>query len=73
MSDDDVQELPKLNIKCEVRGNGIIGTTTLNVIRVEAEDDGSFTAVTDYWPERSQVTPDFLNTLKETPDAENQR
>ena len=42
--------LPKLNILCETRSNGITGCTSLNVVRVNAEDDGSFTAVTDYWP-----------------------
>lgn len=43
-------DAPRINIKCEVVDNGIIGTTTLNVVRVDPEDDGSFTAVTDHWP-----------------------
>ena len=34
----------------------MIGSTTLKVIRVEAEDDGSFTAVTDHWPDREPGT-----------------
>lgn len=42
--------IPKINIRCEIRVSGIIVTTTLNVIRIEKEDDGSYTAVTDYWP-----------------------
>lgn len=46
---------PKLNILCETRSNGIIGSTSLNVVRVNTEDDGSFTAVTDYWPPAAQV------------------
>lgn len=44
--------VPKVNIKCETDNGFITGTTTLNVIRVEREDDGSFTAVTDHWPQR---------------------
>ena len=41
---------PAVHIKCEIHSDGIIGSTDLNVIRVEKEDDGSYTAVTDYWP-----------------------
>lgn len=42
---------PILNIRCEsVVPNGVKGSTYLPVVRVEAEDDGSFTAVTNYWP-----------------------
>ena len=44
---------PKVNIRCEVKcDDGAIGSTTLDVIRVEQEDDGSYTAVTDHWPRR---------------------
>lgn len=46
---------PSISIKCvtgpispEFPSSG--GSCSLNVIRVEANDDGSFTAVTDYWP-----------------------
>jgi hypothetical protein len=46
----DPRAIPRLNIKLEYRGGGISGTRSLDVIRVEAEDDGSFTAVSDYWP-----------------------
>ena len=46
----DPRAVPRLNIKLEYRGGGISGTRSLDVIRVEAEDDGSFTAVSDYWP-----------------------
>jgi hypothetical protein len=42
--------LPSINIRCETTCDGVMGTTTLNVVRVEREDDGSLTAVTDYWP-----------------------
>lgn len=42
--------VPRLNIKCETIGEGLAGTTFLNVVRVEQEEDGSFTAVTDHWP-----------------------
>ncbi len=41
---------PKINIECETRNNGITGSTSLEVIRVEQEDDGSWTAVTNHWP-----------------------
>lgn len=42
--------LPAINIRCETVGPHAVGTTTLPVIRVEQEDDGSYTAVTDHWP-----------------------
>lgn len=42
--------LPKVNIRCQTTSDGITGTTYLNVIAVEQEDDGSITAVTDHWP-----------------------
>lgn len=44
------QAKPRLNIMLETRDGCITGTTNLNVLRVDAEDDGSFTAVSDYWP-----------------------
>lgn len=42
---------PRINIKCVTDVGGMCGSTILHVIRVEKEDDGSFTAVTDYWPD----------------------
>jgi hypothetical protein len=42
--------LPRLNIKCEYKCEKATGTMYLPVTRVEAEDDGSFTAVTSHWP-----------------------
>ena len=53
-------KMPKINIRCETRSQSgletplreLVGTTSLNVVRVEQEDDGSFTAVTDHWPAR---------------------
>ncbi len=56
--------LPKINIACEVISNGAVGSTYLNVVRVEQEDDGSFTAITDHWPanaERCNWTPPQLS------------
>lgn len=44
---------PVLNIRCETTEGQATGTTSLPVIRVEAEDDGSFTAVTSYWPQQA--------------------
>ncbi len=41
---------PRVNIKCVIEGDGIGGSTDLRVLRVEREDDGSYTAVTDFWP-----------------------
>lgn len=43
-------DVPAINIKCETHAAGITGTTTLPVIRVEREDDGSLTAITNHWP-----------------------
>lgn len=48
--EDDESKPPKLNIRCQCKSGGVTGTTALNVVAVEQEDDGSFTAVTDYWP-----------------------
>lgn len=48
------KQFPVINIKCETQNNGITGTTSLNVLRVEAEDDGSYTVVTDHWSRDSQ-------------------
>jgi hypothetical protein len=43
-------DAPEVRIVCEVREHGIIGTTTLQTVRVEREDDGSLSAFTDFWP-----------------------
>lgn len=48
----DEDPLPKINIKCECVDGIVHGSTYLNVVRVEKEDDGSFTVVTDHWPSR---------------------
>ena len=42
---DGTAPLPRINVKCETVDNGIAGSTYLEVIRVEQEDDGSLTAV----------------------------
>lgn len=43
--------VPVIHIKCEVKTEyGWTGTTSLPVERVELEDDGTYTAVTNYWP-----------------------
>ena len=44
------ENLPIVHINCETKSNGLIGSTSLPVIRVELNDDGSYTAVTNYWP-----------------------
>lgn len=45
------KRVPKIiNIKCETECDGLKATTILPVVRVEEEGDGSFTAVTSYWP-----------------------
>lgn len=44
------QLLPTINVRLETVSPDLTGTTHLNVVRVEQEDDGSFTAVSDYWP-----------------------
>lgn len=44
---------PTIHIRCELKTkDGIHASTSMNVVRVECEDDGSFTAVTDQWPDR---------------------
>ena len=48
---------PVIRILCETTSDGVIGTTSLNVVRVEREDDGSFTAVTDHWPVSPSAQP----------------
>lgn len=43
----------KANIKCETKSaGGAVGTVMLPVVRVEREDDGSITVVTNHWPTR---------------------
>lgn len=56
-----VPSLPRLNIRLEYR-DGIVGTRSLDVVRVEAEDDGSFTAVSDFWP--APAVPDETEALR---------
>lgn len=46
---------PAIQIKCETRDGVLVGTTSLPVVRVDIEDDGSYTAVTDYWPIRERT------------------
>lgn len=47
---DDNSPTPQIHIMCETKSEGVTGTTALDVIRVEKNDDHSFTAVTDHWP-----------------------
>jgi len=56
--------MPKLNIRCEINDGVAHGTTLLNVIRVEQEDDGSFTAVTNHWPEQAAGVPMFVDRIR---------
>lgn len=49
--------IPKLNIRCETRSGPVHGSTSLKVVRVEEENDGSLTAVTDYWPRDVSMLP----------------
>lgn len=44
------QRVPRLSIRCETSDGIAHGVNYLNVVRVEQEDDGSYTAVTDHWP-----------------------
>lgn len=46
---------PVIQIKCETRDGVLVGTTSLPVVRVDIEDDGSYTVVTDYWPIRERT------------------
>lgn len=56
---------PIVQAKFETVDDGIIGTRSVDVKRVEREDDDSLTVVIDYWPTPSSVT----TTLR----AENKR
>lgn len=58
------QALPVIHIECETKEEGITGSTHLNVIRVEQEDDNSFTAVTDYWPLEDQRKAQHAETVR---------
>lgn len=42
-------EVPAINIRCE-RSDGATRSAYLNPVRVELEDDGALTVVTDHWP-----------------------
>lgn len=64
------ETLPTINIRCETTDTTkqaacnfpgpAKGVTYLNVIRVEQEDNGSFTAVTDHWPnDRDYEIPSY--------------
>lgn len=44
------KETPRINAMFETRSDCAVGTTSVPVNRVELQDDGSFTAVLDYWP-----------------------
>lgn len=61
--------MPSLNIRCETARDGLIGSTRLHVVRVEPEDDGSFTAVTDYWPPAAVSDPKLVDWLQRINDA----
>lgn len=41
---------PVINIKCEHVDGKVTSTMSLDVVRVEIEDDGAYTAVTNHWP-----------------------
>lgn len=58
-------EAPAVNIRCELdAGHGIGASTSLRVVRVEREDDGSLTAVTDHWPRRDAQTSSAPSKLR---------
>lgn len=56
--------VPRIRITCETRSEGVIGSTDLNVLRVEAEDDGSFTVFTDHWPNESATPAPHADTAR---------
>lgn len=51
------QAVPDIYINCETSDGVVTGCTSLNVVRVDLNDDGSFTAVTDHWPLRGASPP----------------
>ena len=48
----EIESRLQIHIECETEYNGIKGSTSLNVIRIEKNDDDSFTVVSDHWPSR---------------------
>ena len=56
--------VPVINIRCETVSDGVKGSTYLNVIGVEQEDDSSFTVVTDHWPKSASVPVERLDALQ---------
>jgi len=60
---DLLKKTPVVHITCECKADGVIGSTSLNVIRVERQDDGSLTAVTDHWPDRQQKDGDLVGIM----------
>jgi hypothetical protein len=61
-TESDCSGLPRVNIRCECSDGIVHGSTSLNVVRVEQEDDGTFTAVTDHWPNGQVDRRGFLCT-----------
>ena len=61
---DGTAPLPRINVKCETVDNGITGSTYLEVIRVEQEDDGSLTAVIDQKPVTVERAREALEELR---------
>lgn len=61
---EEAAAVPTVHVVCETRSNGLAGTMPLNVIRVEREDDGAFTAVTDHWPSSAAAGAEELARCK---------
>lgn len=53
-------EPPRINIRCETSDGVVTGSTSLNVLRIEAEDDGSWTAITDHWPAQTRAASQHI-------------
>lgn len=66
-------DIPRINIKCETRGDsGLVGTCWLDPVRVEPEDDGSFTVVTHHWPANEIALKDRIAALESELQTANQ-
>lgn len=55
---------PSVCIACHDTTGGVSRTTELPVVRVEANDDGSFTAVTHHWPDHAPKPSSFAPAHK---------
>jgi len=52
----DSENLPEIWVECRYEDGMITRSTSVPVVKVEKNDDGSFTAIVDYWPLINRLT-----------------